>query len=55
VAAVPDERGLIESQVFPGLVLDVPALLARDLATVLAQLQRAIRAGAHQDFVARSK
>jgi Uma2 family endonuclease len=55
VAAVPDAQGLIESQVFPGLVLDVPALLARDLATVLAQLQRAIGAGAHQDFVARLK
>jgi Uma2 family endonuclease len=55
VAAVPNEQGLIESQVFPGLVLDVPALLARDLATVLAQLQRAIGSGSHQDFVARSK
>jgi Uma2 family endonuclease len=55
VAAVPDEQGLIESQVFPGLVLDVPALLARDLATVLAQLQRAIGSRSHQDFVARLK
>jgi Uma2 family endonuclease len=52
IAAVPDEQGLIGSQVFPGLVLDVPALLARDLATVLAQLQRAIGSGAHQEFVA---
>jgi Uma2 family endonuclease len=55
VAAVPDEQGLIESQIFPGLVLDVPALLARDLATVLAQLQRAIGSAKHQDFVARLK
>jgi Uma2 family endonuclease len=52
VAAVPDEQGLIGSQVFPGLVLDVPALLARDLATVLAQLQRAIGSRSHQEFVA---
>jgi Uma2 family endonuclease len=55
VAAVPDEQGLIESQVFPGLVLDVTALLTRDLATVLAQLQRSIGSGSHQDFVTRSK
>jgi Uma2 family endonuclease len=55
VAAVPDEQGLIESQIFPGLVLDVPALLARDLATVLAQLQRVIGSAKHQDFVARLK
>jgi Uma2 family endonuclease len=55
IAAVPDEQGLVGSQVFPGLVLDVPALLARDLATVLAQLQRAIGSGAHQEFVARLK
>lgn len=34
----PDERGLIESKVFPGLRLDVPALLAGDLARVLAAL-----------------
>jgi Uma2 family endonuclease len=55
VLAAPDEHGLIESQIFPGLVLDVPALLARDLATVLAQLQREIGSTAHQNFVARSK
>jgi Uma2 family endonuclease len=55
VAAKPNEQGLIDSQVFPGLVLDVPALLARDLATVLAQLQRAIGSGVHKDFVARPK
>lgn len=52
VAAGPDEQGLIGSQVFPGLVLDVSALLARDLAKVLAQLQRAIGSEAHQEFVA---
>jgi Uma2 family endonuclease len=55
IEAGPDEQGLIESQVFPGLVLDVTALLARDLATVLAKLQRSIGSGLHQDFVARSK
>jgi Uma2 family endonuclease len=42
VAITPDAQGLIYSQVFPGLVLDVPALLTRDLATVLVQLQRSL-------------
>ena len=32
----PDERGMIESAVFPGLRLDVPKILAGDLAGVLA-------------------
>lgn len=34
----PDERGRIESTTFPGLRLDVPKLLAGDLAAVLAAL-----------------
>jgi Uma2 family endonuclease len=34
----PDPRGVIESQEFPGLRLNVPRLLAGDLATVLAEL-----------------
>jgi Uma2 family endonuclease len=32
----PDARGLIESEAFPGLRLDVPKLLASDVAGVLA-------------------
>jgi Uma2 family endonuclease len=36
----PDERGVIHSKVFPGLRLDVRALLAYDLAGVLAEQQR---------------
>ncbi len=32
----PDEHGTIESSVFPGLRLSVPAMLARDRAAVLA-------------------
>jgi Uma2 family endonuclease len=35
-----DERGVIESRVFPGLRLDVKALLAGEIATVLAELGR---------------
>jgi len=40
VLGEPDERGVIESAVFPGLRLDVPKLLAGDLAGVLAELAR---------------
>jgi Uma2 family endonuclease len=37
--ARPDEHGVIESVAFPGLRLDVPTMLARDLAGVLAALR----------------
>ncbi len=36
VELIPDPDGVIESVVFPGLRLDVPAMLAGDLAKVLA-------------------
>lgn len=39
VTVQPDAKGRIESEVFPGLRLDVPKLLANDLAGVLAALQ----------------
>ncbi|WP_353259385.1 Uma2 family endonuclease [Prochlorothrix hollandica] len=35
---IPDDRGRLSSDRFPGLVLDVPALLAGNLADVLASL-----------------
>jgi len=38
VRVEPDARGVIESDVFPGLRLNVPQLLADDLAGVLAEL-----------------
>jgi hypothetical protein len=31
----PDAGGLIASEAFPGLVLNVPAMVAEDVATVL--------------------
>jgi Uma2 family endonuclease len=40
VAVAPDERGTIESTVFPGLRLNVIALLAGDSAAALAALER---------------
>lgn len=49
----PDEAGVICSEVFPGLCLNVPALLDRDLATVLAELQEALMAEDHAAFVQR--
>ena len=38
VSLKPDDRGVIHSQVFPGLRLNVPAMLAGDMAAVLAEL-----------------
>jgi Uma2 family endonuclease len=35
----PDENGMLHSHIFPGLVLDVPALLNGQLAQVLAAVQ----------------
>jgi Uma2 family endonuclease len=49
----PDERGVVHSQVFPGLRLHVPALLDGDLATVLAELQAGIAGDEHRRFVER--
>ncbi|MDM9379624.1 Uma2 family endonuclease [Chlorogloeopsis sp. ULAP01] len=47
----PNESGLICSRVFPGLDLTVAALLAGDLATVLAQVQKSMTTKVHQAFV----
>ncbi len=47
----PDERGAVQSQVFPGLRLAVPALLEGDLARVLGEQQAALGTPEHQAFV----
>lgn len=47
----PDEQGGLSSQVFPGLWLDVPALLGNESAKVLATLQRGMLTEDHQWFV----
>jgi Uma2 family endonuclease len=47
----PDENGLLRSQVFPGLHLEVAALLAGDLATVLATVNAGTQTAAHAAFV----
>jgi len=41
---------MFESKVFPGLRLAVAALLAGDMATVLAELQKGIDTDAHRQF-----
>jgi Uma2 family endonuclease len=50
-AVPPDDRGILRSQVFPGLWLSVPALLAGDRAMLLNILQEGIQTPQHQAFV----
>ncbi len=47
----PDEAGVIESKIFPGLRLNVAAMLARDLAKALADLQDGISSESHAAFM----
>ena len=49
----PDAAGVLHSTALPGLRLLVSALLAGDLATVLAELQRGIGTDEHAAFVKR--
>jgi Uma2 family endonuclease len=45
--------GIARSEVFPGLWLDVEAILRRDMVRVMAVLQQGIASQEHADFVAR--
>jgi Uma2 family endonuclease len=49
----PRVDGLLCSDVFPGLWLDREALLRRDLASVLAALQKGLASREHAEFVER--
>jgi Uma2 family endonuclease len=51
ISLIPNEEGVICSQVFPGLWLDLAAMLAGDMQRVLAILQAGINAAEHQEFV----
>ncbi len=51
VALIPNMSGIIESQVFPGLWLDVSALVAGNMQQVLAVLQKGLSSDEHQAFV----
>ena len=48
---IPVEDGMLQSRIFPGLVLDVPALLRGDLQAVLTAVQEAVGSEAHRAFV----
>lgn len=49
----PDVSGVVHSEVFPGLVLAVSALLEGDLAKVLSELQKGLETNEHAAFVKR--
>lgn len=48
----PDAAGTLRSGVFPGLWLDVRALLAGDGSSVMAKLQQGLRSAEHDAFIA---
>ncbi len=50
-----EAQGVLSSQTFPGLSLEVEALLALNSAKVLATLQRSLDTAAHAAFAARLK
>jgi len=51
VLVEPNDEGIIQSQVFPGLWLDVAALLNGEMITVLNALQKGLQSSEHQAFV----
>jgi len=51
VALSPDETGIISSTIFPGLRLDVEAMIQGNMAQVLSVLQEGIQSTEHQQFV----
>lgn len=51
VEAKPDAKGIVRSQVFPGLDLDVKAMLKGDVAKALKRLQTGLASPAHKAFV----
>lgn len=53
VALAPHADGSLRSAAFPGLCLDVPALLAGDLVKVMALLQQGTASAEHAAFVAK--
>jgi Uma2 family endonuclease len=49
----PDAQGVLKSEVFPGLWLDVPALMALDLPRALHTLDQGLATAEHVEFMAR--
>ncbi|MDZ4286331.1 MAG: Uma2 family endonuclease [Prosthecobacter sp.] len=52
---IPDTDGILRSRVFPGLWLNVRALILEDAATVLATVQGGLASAEHAEFAARLK
>jgi Uma2 family endonuclease len=52
-ARLAAQEGILKSEVFPGLWLDAPALLARNLARVLEVVGMGVASTGHAAFVAR--
>ncbi|MDH6061994.1 Uma2 family endonuclease [Chrysosporum bergii ANA360D] len=48
-----DANGIIKSRAFPGLWLDVPALLTGEMTKVLTVLQQGLNSPEHQEFLQR--
>ncbi|MEJ5249786.1 MAG: Uma2 family endonuclease [Caldilinea sp.] len=53
VELTPGEDGVLRSEIFPGLWLDVAALWRQDLPGLLAMLQQGLQSEAHAAFVER--
>ncbi|HVS36285.1 MAG TPA: Uma2 family endonuclease [Gemmataceae bacterium] len=49
----PDRQGIARSRVFPGLWIDVPALLERDSPRLIAAVQQGLASPGHAAFVKR--
>ncbi len=49
---LPDDNGVLRSEVFPGLWLPVDALWAGDLALMLAVLQQGLASPEHAAYLA---
>jgi Uma2 family endonuclease len=53
ILQTPDQNGILYSSIFPGLWLDINALLQDDMPQVLSVLQQGIQSPEHQTFVQR--
>jgi Uma2 family endonuclease len=51
VVQLPDEQGIVQSKIFPGLWLAVSALLSGEMTTVLSVLQQGLNSSEHQAFL----
>ncbi|MEH1840613.1 MAG: Uma2 family endonuclease [Nostoc sp.] len=51
VTLIPNASGIIQSQVFPGLWLDISALVAGNMQQVLAVLHKGLSSVEHQIFI----